>query len=375
MKIFALHRRLQLPLLVGVLIVLTVILCVAGCTSPAPPKASPPPVESAFVTPLHNDFVGSGACVECHPNEVKTHTASRHANTLRSMSRKALAKMAPPDGTIPDTIYSIATKDGSIGLATQGQPEQGIYPMQLAFGSGKTGITFASVQGTTQLAEMRKSYFPNLRKWHFTPGQEGMKDKAMGRMYDGEFPRRCVLCHAVTVPTNTIVPEQKFMGVGCESCHGAGSAHINAIRTGNAGNLNMEPLKQATGERINEMCGQCHMTEKRVEEMNMPRDSTGRFQPYGLALSQCFKKSSGKLTCITCHNPHADVSTDTPKYEALCIQCHSASNKPASAAPPTKACPVNANSGCIKCHMPPQKIFKGTELPIYMPDHYIRIHR
>lgn len=36
MKIFALHRRLQLPLLVGVLIVLTVILCVAGCTSPAP---------------------------------------------------------------------------------------------------------------------------------------------------------------------------------------------------------------------------------------------------------------------------------------------------------------------------------------------------
>ncbi len=379
MKFSAMHRRIKLPFLVGFLALLTTLLVVAGCTSPPPPKAdisNPAPQSSAFAAlPIRNEYVGSAACTECHPNETKTHAASGHANTLHSMSRKSLGKMAPPEGAIPGMEYAIQTQGDVMGLAIQGHPEQGVYPIQLAFGSGATGITFASVESPTRLAEMRKSYFPSIRKWHITPGQESMKDKRMGRMNEGDFPRRCVLCHAVAVTEDSIVPEQKFMGVGCESCHGAGSAHINAIRTGNGGDLHIEPLKQATGERINEMCGQCHMTEKLVTEMNMPRDSTGRFQPYGLAMSQCFKQSAGKLTCITCHNPHEEVSRDTKKYEALCIQCHSTSAKPAVARPTVKTCPVNAKSGCVKCHMPPQKTFKGTQLPIYMPDHYIRVHR
>ncbi len=380
MKTTSFQSIRELSYLVGLLSLLTVTLLVVGCTS-SPPKTSNSgkPVDSSStlsaIIPVRNDFVGSAACTECHAKEAKEHAQSGHATTLRPLSRKNLGDMAPPDGNIPNTDYAVASQGDVMGLATQGHPEAGIYPMQLVFGSGETGLTFVAVESPTRLAEMRMSYFPARRKWYTTPGQEKDKNRAMGRMHEGDFPARCVLCHAVTLPKNSIIPEQKFMGVGCESCHGAGSAHINAVRTGNMGNLQMEPLKTASGRRINEICGACHMTEKLVNEMNMPKDSTGRFQPYAIAISKCFKQGGEKMTCSTCHNPHSSISRDTKRYESLCIQCHTPNAKPTPTIAPAKTCPVNATSGCIQCHMPQQKIFKGTDVPITMPDHYIRIHK
>lgn len=250
--------------------------------------------------------------------------------------------------------------------------------MSLAFGSGKTGMTYTALLGADKLAEMRRSYFPKTGVWHITPGQESLKDKKMGKLHDGEFPRKCVLCHAVALSEGVLMPEPRFMGVGCESCHGPGGVHIKAISSGKSANLFMEPLKKATGERINNLCGGCHMTAKMVKDMHLPKGATDRFQPYGLSLSQCFQKSGGKLTCVTCHNPHQDASHDLKKYDALCMSCHT-DVKPATSQPPSpaspKPCPVNKKSDCVSCHMPLQKIFKETDIPTEMRDHYIRVRR
>jgi hypothetical protein len=179
-------------------------------------------------------------------------------------------------------------------------------------------------------------------------------------------------CHATTLPSESLHPEPRFYSVGCEACHGPGQAHIDAAKSQHPSNQHMEKLGELGGTRINELCGTCHRTAKHVPK---GESSTQRFQPYGLGLSQCFIKSGDRLTCITCHDPHKDVSTDTKSYEAICLGCH---------APPSAAqfgpsnnsrtsCSVNPTSGCIQCHMPVRPTSKF--LPISMADHHIRIRR
>jgi hypothetical protein len=171
------------------------------------------------------------------------------------------------------------------------------------------------------------------------------------------------------------MPEKRFMGVGCESCHGPAGAHVQARKLSASGPI-MEKLHTAGGSRISELCGECHGTEKVVIERNMNRSSTQRFQPYGLAMSRCFQESADKLTCTTCHDPHTDVSTNFKKYEAACLKCHSGPKaQPASQLIMARQCPVNASSNCVGCHMPLKKAFQFSTIPVYMRDHYIRIHK
>ena len=101
---------------------------------------------------------------------------------------------------------------------------------------------------------------------------------------------------------------------------------------------------------------------------------TNRFQAFGLTRSRCFQESRDKLSCVTCHNPHADAATDRRAYEKVCLSCH-------SGAPPTakteqgKICPVNRTSGCVECHMPTRPVFRSSIAPVTMAEHLIGIYK
>ena len=246
-------------------------------------------------------------------------------------------------------------------------------PVRLALGSGKTGMTYLLMDeggGEGGAVEVQHSYFPGSKAWHTTPGQEGLKKGEIGRHYSPDEASQCIRCHAVTVPDNSRLPERKFFGVGCESCHGPGGAHVALMERGEAaGAKAIVSLKGAGGEKLNETCGKCHRTAAMIPKTDrVAREQTQRFQPFGLSLSQCFKQSQDKLTCVTCHNPHADASTDQKAYEKTCLSCHSA---------PQKVCPVNPKEKCVSCHMPTRRIFpkEKSSVPISMADHFIRIYR
>jgi hypothetical protein len=88
-----------------------------------------------------------------------------------------------------------------------------------------------------------------------------------------------------------------------------------------------------------------------------------RFQPYRLWSSRCFDPDDTRISCLACHDPHTEPSTQPADYDANCQACHGGGKAEA------KACPVSKNN-CIACHMPkielPGAHFKFT-------DHRIRV--
>ncbi len=113
--------------------------------------------------------------------------------------------------------------------------------------------------------------------------------------------------------------------IGCESCHGPGSKHVEA--GGGAGTI-VNPKNSF------ETCFQCHLDKK--AEFSMP------FSHPVL---------NGKMTCSNCHDPHKGGATkgggtQLEGRNSACIQCHTEQRGPF-------AFPHDATrDGCVTCHNP-----------------------
>ncbi len=300
------------------------------------------------------------------------------------MSDDRLGSQAPSAGPIPNSKLAMIRIGAQ--YAVESRLTGKFYPLQYGLGSGEQGMTYVSVLDSATLFEMHYSYFPEAKKWFITPGHEQNKldPKSLGIGLSGEIPRKCILCHAVTLPEANLLVEPQFLGVGCESCHGPGGAHVEAAQSRRATDLHMEDLSKLGGFRMNILCGRCHRKPEEVKKLPQSQRLSQRFFPYGLSMSRCFQASGDTLTCSGCHDPHTNVIQDHKAFESRCLQCHSAAPRAlgiAQAKSPFRipenpvVCSVNARNGCIPCHMPKRNAFPGTSLPIQMADHWIRIHR
>ena len=352
-------RNIRLWIWIAVVSLLAV-LAAAGCrngqTALTPPQAGPA------------TFVSNAACAECHPREFKDHIATNHAHTLRLAGGNGLGDLAPPAGPIPGTKYTIKREPDGITFARADSTAMKAK-IDYAFGSGKTGMTYVALKPGGSALELRMICFPHSNFWYLTPCQEKMAEDELCAVHDPVVTQKCFLCHSVALGPSGDKPEPMMFGVGCESCHGPGSAHIAAARTKNSRDLKVEKMKTWDARRINEICGQCHRTVEGVQLGGVDAAMTQRFQAYGIMQSPCFQKSGEKLSCITCHDPHKNASKSQRDYEAACLKCHS--RKPAEGPTISKVCPVNPTAKCIGCHMPPRKVFPFSKVPVYMADHLI----
>lgn len=352
------------PFPIGLLLLGTAALfCAAGC---ARGPANRPAVGSAAA------FVDEAECRTCHQSECDGFRSTHHASTLHVASREELGRLMPPSGPIAGTGYHIRQEGGRLIFASDSAavPEKTV---DLALGSGKLGMTYVALHPDDRLTELRMSWFPGLKQWYLTPGQEEDADNEVGEVNDSETARNCLGCHSVTAPEKGLRPDRKFFGVGCQSCHGPASLHVAAKRAGRA-ELGIERVGAWGAARLNAVCGRCHRNPEKVGTTGDEVTMTQRFQPYGLSQSACFQKSMDRLTCIVCHDPHANAETDTRHYESACLRCHTAPGAPAPVAGvlvQSRACPVNPRTGCIACHMPKRQVFPLSRSPIKMADHLI----
>ena len=311
-------------------------------------------------------FAGAGACAACHSAQFEKQRTSHHAASLARITESSLAEkligktVREKSGLAFD--YSRAPE--GVRVTVRRGEERSSAVLEWAFGAGAQGITPVGRIGN-QFLEHRVSWFTREERAGLTIGHSAEPPQsiraALGQPQDAAVIYRCFQCHATGVEPG---PDLSHMrpGIECERCHGPGAEHVrrpSAQSIRNPGRLAPHALVEA--------CGQCHRLpasggRPAAEELAKPE--TVRFAPIGLMASRCFQ-SSGKLSCLVCHDPHADASKSAEFYMTKCLGCH--------AAPPIAGseCRRAKGENCLPCHMP-----KSSPVPyLEFTDHRIRVVR
>jgi hypothetical protein len=267
-----------------------------------------------------SDYVGAAACGKCHAAEFAAQTESGHA---RSLAR-----------------------------SKAGQPGE------WAFGAGAQAITFVRRLDAGNYLEEGQSWYARLNGYARTPGAASAAGTRY-RLFDPAAGMlRCFSCHSTgpisLAADEAIVPHE--FGVRCEACHGPGAAHArDPART------HMFNPGRLSAAELNELCGNCHRMPAGADDTPDLRNPwNARHQPLLLASSACFQRSEGRLTCLTCHSPHAPLDRNLAAYDGACSQCHRA---------PRHSKPV-AGRSCVGCHMPavkpqPNLAFANHRIAVY----------
>ncbi|HEU4753510.1 MAG TPA: cytochrome c3 family protein, partial [Armatimonadota bacterium] len=295
------------------------------------------------------------------------HTMSRASDAVH---RRAFSRPNPVTDAVHGLTYAAAMgANGPEMVARQGKGVERAGA-KWAFGSGNRAFTYVGdFDGAA--VELRLSYFRQAGRWDFTPGQQPKYTVSTPVGTELSLPDAiaCVNCHttAAVVKDNVIRPEQSILGIGCEGCHGAGKRHIQAVQAGEK-DLRMVRLSEQRPRTTLELCGSCHRTEATGGDPHSPttQGQLPRLQGPALALSRCYKESQGRLTCVTCHNPHRNAS-DTPRagYNRICASCHPGPQKAQA------ACPRAPAGDCVSCHMPAQAVEMPTR-PVFHT-HWIKV--
>lgn len=225
----------------------------------------------------------------------------------------------------------------------------------------------------------RKTFRDYHADWFYDEEKKKLKDPPVAK----SFEKECAACHytgysltkmdsgeyiagAVNDPNGEFdidgdgVPNE--LNIGCESCHGAGSAHAKAPKTQKAATI-VSPGKLAS-ERASVICGQCHSRPQgfldndqpvnKDNKMMVPGTSRNEFlvnyttredaspkdvweshskshhqQYLDFIRSTKYRNGSRILSCGDCHDPHG-VSTFKHQMRAdavspnntYCQSCH-----------------------------------------------------
>ena len=353
---------------------------------------------------IHEDieYVGMQTCRSCHQDIYESYIKTGMGQSF-GLARKEVSD-AIFDGhslvydSLSNFYYKPFFKDSiyyiqEFRMEGQDTIHQRTEQVDYIVGSGQhTNSHILNNNG--YLTQAPITFYTQKQKWDLAPGFEDTNYR-FSRILESE----CLTCHN-HFPEQAAGSLNKYLdiptGIQCERCHGPGKLHVELKLAGES----VDTSKYIDYSIVNprhlpidlqmDVCQRCHLQGVAVlqdgkdfydfkpgmhlaDVMNvfLPRftDSHENFimasQADRLRLSACFE--SGKLSCITCHNPHQGIQVQKSEhYNLACQSCHEV-----NICTTPKDDLQAENNNCVKCHMPPSH---SIDIPhVSITDHNIRV--
>jgi predicted CXXCH cytochrome family protein len=357
-------------------------------------------------------FVGSEACGGCHRPESELWRGSQHRLAMQHATDKAV--LGDFNGASFDH-YGVHSRflrqDGKFLVETDGVDGKlatfevkytfGVDPLQqylIEFPDGR-------LQALSLAWDSRPKDAGGQRWFHLYPNEEIRHDDVLHwTKLNQNWNFMCAECHSTGVRKNYDAANDRFatsfaeISVGCEGCHGQGSAHVGWAkaqqswwpfgkredpkmgllvrfderrdivwrRDPNTGNPQRNFTPPLVRKEV-ETCGLCHARRGGFSEDWVPgrwlsdthvvsplagglydADGQMRDEVYDYGSFKQSKMFAAGVTCGDCHEPHG-AKLRAPG-DGVCLQCHAADKYAAvshhrhAAASPAPA--------CASCHMP-----------------------
>ncbi len=309
--------------------------------------------------------VGNDACRHCHSQIYESYSRTPMARTSGPAASGLVAgEFTHQRSGIHYRVFSDTEGPTLAFLRSGDRAISGRLPLKYFVGSNTRGRTFL-FEIDRFLYQSPINFYARSATWDMSPGYADLETMPLNHVVD----QTCLFCHAsrVAAPeagTNNRFAGEAFLqdGVGCERCHGAGSEHA-------AGRGHLLDPRTLSPDARDSLCTQCHLEgQSRVARAgraltdfrpgdrlsdtmavfvfanaaNAARGAVSHVE--SLAASACKRKSGDRMSCLSCHDPHAqpEPSARAAYYRGKCLQCHA-----------TLAADHHADRlDCTGCHMP-----------------------
>jgi hypothetical protein len=338
-------------------------------------------------------YVGSAACSRCHSAIYRSFKQTAMGRSMAPAIIDHLADLSLPARFTNDKIdrhFDVFARDGKLYAseyalaADSSEIFRDTRPIEWLVGAGVNGLG-PIVKQDHYLFQAPLSFYTKPGTWGPSPGYE-----ATDLGFNRPILAGCVFCHSgranPVTGTNGQYADPPFseLSIGCENCHGPGAAHVRAMSSvynAAKGTQIVNPSRLAP-YLANNICMACHQTgDARVLmpgktyidiQPGQPLDETLKIlivpptpesppdvdhveHYYSMTLSKCYRASAGRMSCISCHDPHMQPTPgEAPAYFAdKCLKCHS--NQSCKVTLETRLHQQPAND-CSGCHMPKRDI-------------------
>jgi hypothetical protein len=340
------------------------------------------------------EYVGAEACANCHrslydsfkktdmgrsmsivPGELPSVPAGHTITVWNERLKRYYDVQSTPTG-VYQSEYQKAEDGSEVFRNTQ--------KLAYAIGSGRNGTSYL-VARDGYLYEAPLSFYTKSSTWELSPGFE-VADLAFNR----PALAGCLACHSgLSRPTalglgSYADPPFEQLAIGCENCHGPGSLHVaqhkGQMKAGASTIVNPARLDPWLADNI---CMSCH--QGRAMRVLQPGKSYADFHPGTpldevmaifaapldpkggsapltpllehfslMSMSKCYTATKGRLSCLTCHDPHEQPTTNAVEYyRQKCLTCH---NEQSCRLPLHDRQSREPADDCQGCHMPKQAL-------------------